>query len=250
MVKRQHLDEFLLIREFHAFHWLPSARRHEQYLLLCIIRLKTKSGVWAQSLKWGCMGSCLRFNTFNPEDQTDTYVNSVDFDETAYEPSHQNLPCAPFRFNSKLTPLNVSVDVFRFKDGRVHFRNSAMKGFKITKLMCEFYAFHGLRGGSSFTRCIFVHGQILKTEIAVFIYLMCLFAFLRTPLFGILWLPYTCLCLQYSLKNWWLWFSVHWDLSSSLSTLHSTPPNPKVVGHSNTVPVAVKGNTHKTDNLF
>ena len=63
---------------------------------------------------------------------------SVDQDEMAhYEPSHQDPHCCHYAFDFTLKPLFEAVDMSKFKDGRVHFRNSGMKGLKLKKLLSE-----------------------------------------------------------------------------------------------------------------
>ena len=65
--------------------------------------------------------------------KTDTCANSVDPDETARNgPSHQDLHYLPFGFfDYTLKPLFEAVDMSKFKDGRVHYRNSGMKGLTL-----------------------------------------------------------------------------------------------------------------------
>ena len=64
--------------------------------------------------------------TINPNQNQ--YLCSVDPDEMAHnEPSHQDLHCHSL-FYFRLKPLFASVDMSNFKEGRVHFRNSRMKG--------------------------------------------------------------------------------------------------------------------------
>ena len=71
------------------------------------------------------------FNLSSQQTTTDTCANSVDPDEIPHkEPSHQNLHCLPFHFDFRLKPLFASVDVSKFKDGRVHFRNLGVKGLR------------------------------------------------------------------------------------------------------------------------
>ena len=60
---------------------------------------------------------------------TSTFANSVDPDEMAhYEPSHQDLHCLPFCFILWLISLVATMNVSKFKNGRVHFRNLGVKG--------------------------------------------------------------------------------------------------------------------------
>ena len=72
-------------------------------------------------------------NPLSPAEQN-VFANSVDPDETAHnEPSHQDLHCLPFCFDFWLRPLFRTMVRIRFKDGRVHFRNSGMKGLELAK---------------------------------------------------------------------------------------------------------------------
>ena len=49
------------------------------------------------------------------------------------EPSHQGLHCLPFFFfDFRLKPLFASVGKSRFKNGRVHLRNSGVKGLNLS----------------------------------------------------------------------------------------------------------------------
>ena len=75
--------------------------------------------------------------------KTDTCANSVDPDKTAHnEPSHQDLHCLPFCLFFcllfcvliTLKPLFEAVDMSKFKDGRVHIRNSGVKGLNKSTL--------------------------------------------------------------------------------------------------------------------
>ena len=60
---------------------------------------------------------------FSPADRQDTNVNNVDPDETAHnEPSHQDLHCLPVCSGYRLKLLFATMDMFKFKDGGVHFR--------------------------------------------------------------------------------------------------------------------------------
>ena len=54
------------------------------------------------------------------------FANSVDH----YEPSHQDLHSLPFCFEFWLRSLFGTMVLTRFKDGRVHFRNSGMTRLK------------------------------------------------------------------------------------------------------------------------
>ena len=58
----------------------------------------------------------------------DACANSVDPDETASEPSHQDLHCLPFCFDFWLTFLFATIDVSKFNDGNAHFIKSGWKG--------------------------------------------------------------------------------------------------------------------------
>ena len=61
---------------------------------------------------------------------TDTFANSAHRDETAHnEPSHQDLHCLPcsYYFLTK-TPV-CNNDVSKFRDGKVYFRRSGVKGY-------------------------------------------------------------------------------------------------------------------------
>ena len=64
--------------------------------------------------------------------KTDSYANSVDSYKTdRNEPSHQDLHYLPFCLKFTMKPLFEAVDMSKFKDGGVHFRNSGMKGLII-----------------------------------------------------------------------------------------------------------------------
>ena len=70
--------------------------------------------------------------------KTSTFAKSADPDEMARnEPSHQDLHCLPFCFNFTLEPLFASGDKSKFKDGRVHFRNSDVKGLRLSLQLLE-----------------------------------------------------------------------------------------------------------------
>ena len=75
------------------------------------------------------------FLTFSAwQSKTATCANNLDPDETAYnEPSSQILHRLPFCLyiyinNFRLKTLFASIDIIKFKDWRVHFRNSGMEG--------------------------------------------------------------------------------------------------------------------------
>ena len=56
---------------------------------------------------------------------TGTFANSVDPDETARdEPSHLDLHYLPYVIDFLLKCLFATTDVSKFRDGRVHIRNS------------------------------------------------------------------------------------------------------------------------------
>ena len=59
---------------------------------------------------------------------TDTFANSEDLDETAhYQLSHLDLHCLPFCYWLLTETLFATMDVSKFWDGRVHFRNGGEK---------------------------------------------------------------------------------------------------------------------------
>ena len=64
---------------------------------------------------------------FSPADQSNVFADSVD----PNEPSHQDLHCLPFCFDFWLSLLVGTMVLSRFKDRRVHFRNSVMKGKRL-----------------------------------------------------------------------------------------------------------------------
>ena len=67
--------------------------------------------------------------------KTDTFANSVDQDETAqHEPSLLDLHCLPFcSWFTTVTRL-AAVDVSKYRDGSVYFRNSGLKGLTLRGL--------------------------------------------------------------------------------------------------------------------
>ena len=78
--------------------------------------------------------------------KTDAYPNSVDPDEMACnEWSHQDLHCLPFFFCVLwLKPLFASVDMSKFKDGRIHFRNWGMTGLSTPISTFHFFTLYSL----------------------------------------------------------------------------------------------------------
>ena len=63
------------------------------------------------------------------------FVNSVDPDEMVHdEPSHQTLRCLPFCYDFLTETLFGTMFLARFKDGRIHIKNSGMKGLKNDKV--------------------------------------------------------------------------------------------------------------------
>ena len=65
---------------------------------------------------------------------TDTCVNSADPDEMPYnEPSHQNQHCLPFCYWFWLKPLFATMNVSKFRDGRVHVRNLRIIGLRLLR---------------------------------------------------------------------------------------------------------------------
>ena len=59
---------------------------------------------------------------------TDILANSADPDEMACnKTSHQDLHYLPFWYGFLTTPLFATMDVSKFRDGSVHFRNSVVK---------------------------------------------------------------------------------------------------------------------------
>ena len=66
------------------------------------------------------------------ENNTDTVANSADPDETARnEPSHQDLHCLPLCYWCLTEPPFATMDVSKFKDGKVHVRNLGLKGLSV-----------------------------------------------------------------------------------------------------------------------
>ena len=63
--------------------------------------------------------------------QTGTFANSVDPDEMAdNKPSHLELHCLSFCSYVLTDTLFAIIDLSKYKDVRVHFRNVGMKGLK------------------------------------------------------------------------------------------------------------------------
>ena len=78
-----------------------------------------------------CMLSKL-INLFNPVDQDSYFANNVDPDEMAHdEASHQDLHCLPFCSWLTTNFLLGVMDVSKYRDGRVYFRNSGLKGINL-----------------------------------------------------------------------------------------------------------------------
>ena len=78
--------------------------------------------------------SNLIFNPFGPADQNKSFENSADPDEMAHnEPSHQDLHCSAVCLDFRLRPLFGTMVLTRFKDGRVHFRDTGLKVLKVKK---------------------------------------------------------------------------------------------------------------------
>ena len=59
----------------------------------------------------------------------------------ARKPSHQDLQCLPICFSLRPKPLFASVDMSKFKDERVHFRNSGMRELVLKGNLCRFISF-------------------------------------------------------------------------------------------------------------
>ena len=71
--------------------------------------------------------------------KTDTSANRVDPDEmTRNKPSYQDLHCLPYCLDFRRKTLFASMDISKFKDGIVHFRNRGVKGLrKVTSLLLK-----------------------------------------------------------------------------------------------------------------
>ena len=111
-------------------------RVESEWLWLCLIRAFGFSRWILRDLDFllankKCMLSKL-INLFNPVAKTATFANNVDPDEMAHdEPSHQDLHCLPFCSWLTTNFLLGVMDVSEYRDGRIYFRNSGLKGINL-----------------------------------------------------------------------------------------------------------------------
>ena len=92
--------------------------------------------------------------------KTDTFANSVDPDEMAHnEPSQQDLHCLPFWLASPYE----TVDMSKFKAGRVHLRNLGVKGLMDDVVFKTFQIF--ICNLLIFLHCAFLKGSGYTWEV-------------------------------------------------------------------------------------